>query len=93
MPGFLKYLWSTCRYACNNQWCDIDCVQLVKQVLWLLPAFNYFIRHLLSIKWIGMAILTQHIVNACQRKQGNTVLATNGLPKTEAFNFIVIILA
>ena len=45
-PGFLKLLWSTCRYACvcvcvsapeaiNNQWYDIDRVRLVKQVLWL----------------------------------------------------------
>ena len=49
-------------------WCNIGCVQLVKQVLQLFPAFNYFIRHLPSIKWMGMAILTQHIVNACQRK-------------------------
>ena len=48
--------------------CDIDCVRLVKQVLWLFPAFNYFIRHLPSIKWMGVAILTQHVVNACQRK-------------------------
>ena len=49
-------------------WCDIDCVRLVKQILRLFPAFNYFIRHLLSIKWMGVAILTQHVVNACQRK-------------------------
>ena len=45
-------------------WCDIDCVQLVKQVLWLFPAFNYFIWHFPSIKWMGVAILTQHVVNA-----------------------------
>ena len=82
-PGFLKLLWFACRYACvcvlvsvcvsapeaiNNQWCDIDRVRLVKQVLRLFPAFNYFIRHLPSIKWMGVAILTQHVVNACQRK-------------------------
>ena len=60
-------------------WCDIDHVRLVKQVLWLFPAFNYFIQHLPSIKWMGVAILTQHIMNACQRKL--TVLATKGLPK------------
>ena len=54
--------------AINNQWRDIDLVRLVKQVLRLFPAFNYFIRHLQSIKWIGVAILTQHVVNACQRK-------------------------
>ena len=39
-------------------WCDIGCVRLVKQVLRLFPAFNYFIRHLPSIKWMGVAILT-----------------------------------
>ena len=49
-------------------WCDLHCVWLVKQVLWLYPAFNYFIRHLPSIKWMGVTILTQHIVNAFQRK-------------------------
>ena len=49
-------------------WCDIDHVQLVKQVLQLFPAFNYFIRHLPSIKWMVVAILTQHVVNTCQRK-------------------------
>ena len=49
-------------------WCGIDRVRLVKQVLRLFPAFNYFIWHLLSIKWMGMAILSQHVVNACQRK-------------------------
>ena len=39
-------------------WCDIDRVRLVKQVLRLFPAFNYFIRYLPSIKWMGVAILT-----------------------------------
>ena len=39
-------------------WCDIDRVRLVKQVLRFFPAFNYFIQHLLSIKWMGVAILT-----------------------------------
>ena len=68
-PGFLKLFWFARRYVCvcvcvsapeaiNNQWRDIDCVQLVKQVLRLFPAFNYFIRHLPSIKWMGVAILT-----------------------------------
>ena len=66
MPGFLKLLWSTCRYASGVIWCDIDRVQLVKQVLQLFPAFNYFIWHLPSIKWMGVAILTQHVANACQ---------------------------
>ena len=49
-------------------WCDIDRVRLVKQALQLFPAFNYFIRHFLSIKRMGVAILTQHVMNACQRK-------------------------
>ena len=49
-------------------WCDIDRVQLVIQVLRLFPAFNYFIRHLLSIKWIGVAILTQHVMSTCLPK-------------------------
>ena len=31
-------------------WCDIGHVRLVKQVLRLFPAFNYFIQHLPSIK-------------------------------------------
>ena len=80
-PGFLKLFWFARRYVCvcvsvcvsapeaiNNQWRDIGRVRLVKQVLRLFPAFNYFIRHLPSIKWMGVAILTQHVVNACQRK-------------------------
>ena len=49
-------------------WCDIDRVRLVKQVLRLFPAFNYVIRQLPSIKWMGVAILTQFVVNAYQRK-------------------------
>ena len=52
----------------NNQWRDKGCVRLVKQVLRLFPTFNYFIRHLPSIKWMGVAILTEHVVNTCQRK-------------------------
>ena len=81
MPGFLKLLWFACWYVClsvcpplkplitsGGMWCDIDYVQLVKEVLRLFPAFNYFIRHLPLIKWIGVAILTQHVMNACQRK-------------------------
>ena len=60
-------------------WCDIGCVQLVKQVSWLFPAFNYLIWHLPSIKWMGIAILTWHVVNACQRKLKWAVLATKKL--------------
>ena len=70
-PGFLKLLWFARRYVCvcvcvcppprplitsGVIWCDIGRVRLVKQVLRLFPAFNYFIRHLPSIKWMGMAI-------------------------------------
>ena len=57
VPGFLKLLWFVCRYACvcvrvsapralitsGMIWYDIGHVRLVKQVLWLSPAFNYFI--------------------------------------------------
>ena len=92
-PGFLKLLWSACRYACvcvcvcvcvcpcvhvcppprplitsHVIWCDIGRVWLVKQVIQLFPGFNYFIRHLLSITWMDVAILTQHVMNACQTK-------------------------
>ena len=36
-----------------------------------------------SVEWMGVAILTQHVVNACQR---NTVLATKRTTrKTERF--------
>ena len=77
--GFLKLLWLVRQYVCvcpplrplitsGVIWCDIDRVRLVKQVLRLFRAFNYFIQHLSSIKWMGMTILTQHVVNACQRK-------------------------
>ena len=70
-PGFLKLLWFVRRYVCvcmcmcvcvsapeaiNNQWRDIGRVRLVKQVLRLFPAFNYFIQHLPSKKLMGVAI-------------------------------------
>ena len=57
-PDFLKLLWFACWYACvclsvcpppkpliasGVIWCDIGHVRLVKQVLRLSPAFNYFI--------------------------------------------------
>ena len=54
-PGFFKLLWFMRRCVCLSvclpprelitigmMWCDIGCVQLVKQVSWLFPAFNYF---------------------------------------------------
>ena len=38
-----------------------------------------------------MALVTQHVVNACQEDQGNTVLTTEGLPnssnKTELLSY------
>ena len=34
-------------------WCDIDRVRLVKQVLWLFPAFNYFITAIVIDKMDG----------------------------------------
>ena len=46
-------------------WCNIDPLCLVKQVLHL---FSCFILCLLSIKWIGMSLVAQHIMNTCQRR-------------------------
>ena len=77
---FLKLLWFARWYACvcvsalraliisGMIWCDIGRVWLVRQFWRLSPAFNYFIWHLPSIEWMGVAILTQHIVNVYQRK-------------------------
>ena len=55
-PGFLKLLWLAHQYVCLSVcpppralitssmiWCDISHMRLVKQVLRLFPAFNYFI--------------------------------------------------
>ena len=97
-PGFLKLLWFACRYVCvcpsprtlitsGVIWCDIGCVRLVEQVSWLFPAFNYFILHLPSIKWMGVAILAQHVVNSCQRKLR---WATEGLPERWSTSFIKV---
>ena len=47
---------SVCVCVCPPPWPLITRVRLVKQVLRLFPAFNYFIRHLPSIKWMGVAI-------------------------------------
>ena len=79
VPGFLKsFRPQTLVYVCVSAprplitsgviWCDVDRVQLVKQVLQFFTAFNYYIRDLLSIKWMAVAILTQHVVNTCQGK-------------------------
>ena len=35
-------------------------------------------------------ILTQHILNACQRKKGDTVLATKGPPERRSASFIKV---
>ena len=58
VPAFLKLLWFAHWYACvclsvcpppralitsGVIWCNIGHVRLVKQVLWLSSAFNYFI--------------------------------------------------
>ena len=43
--------------------------------------------HLPSIKWMGMAILTQHVVNACQ---GDEVSATKGLLERQSVSFIKV---
>ena len=37
-------------------------------------------KFLPSIKWMGVALVTQHVVDACQRGLGKVVLATVGLP-------------
>ena len=69
-------------------WCDIGNVRLVKQVSLLFPAFNYFIWHLPLINRMDVAILTQHVVSACQRKprwHGTSNKRTTG--KTEHFNY------
>ena len=67
----------------NNQWRDMvwyrPCVQLFL-------AFSYFIWHFLSIKWMGVAILAQLVMNACQRRlrwHGTSYKRMTG--KTERF--------
>ena len=73
MPGFFEII--------------LVCVGLVKQVLRLFPAFNYFVQHFPSIIWMGVAILPQHVVNACQ---GDVVLTTKGLPERWSASFIKV---
>ena len=77
-PGFLKSFLFACQYVClcvcppqgiNNQWCDIGCVWLVKQVLQLFSAFSCFIWHLPSIKWMVVALVTQCVMYARQRSR------------------------
>ena len=81
-------------------WCDIGHVRLVKQGLQLSPAIICFIWQLPLIEWMGMAILTQHIVNTCQRKlrwcgtsyKGLRWCGTSykGLPKRWSASFIKV---
>ena len=99
----------------NNQWHDmvwytyVRHVWFVKQVSRLCPAFNYFIIwHLPLIKWMGVAILTQHIMNTCQRKlrwcgtsyrQSTSFIKVSGWMRSDkfkrrpVFSFTVTILA
>ena len=102
MPGFFKLIWFACHYMCvcvrvsapktlitsDVIWCDIDHVWLIKQVLQLFPAFSCFIWQLPSIKWMGVALVTQHILNACQRRlksRGTSYRRTT--LKTEHFSY------
>ena len=47
-------------------WYDIDPVWLVKQVLGIFPCSFFIILHLPSIKWMGVVLVTQRIVNTWQ---------------------------
>ena len=42
-------------------------------------------------KWMGVALVTQNVVNACKKGRGNMVLATEGTPnssnKTECIGY------
>ena len=44
-----------------------------------------------SIKWMGMALVTQHVMNICQEDLGNAILATEETPdssnKREQFSY------
>ena len=79
-PGFLKLLWFMRWFVCvcrsvsvftpegiNNQWHDM--VWYRRWCDWLnkFTAFSYSQLTLAINKWMGVAILTQHIVNAYQR--------------------------
>ena len=80
VPGFLRLLWIVCQYVCvrlsvcastskgiNNQWHDMVWYRPWKKNFMAFPAFNYFIWHFPLINWMGVDILTQHVVNTCQR--------------------------
>ena len=43
------------------------------------------------MKWIGVALVTQHVVNACQEDYGNAVLAIEGiLDNSKRWNALVV---
>ena len=54
-------------------------------------AFSTFQLLYISIKWMGVALVTQLIVNACQKDYSNAVLAiertTDSSNKTEHFSY------
>ena len=53
----------------NNQWCDMVWYRLcVWHKVYSFPLLLITLWHLPSIEWMDVAILTQHVVNACQRK-------------------------
>ena len=75
VPGFLKSFLFACQYVCLSVyphpraliisgliWCDIGHVWLGKPVLQLFSLF-------LLINWMGMALVTQHVVHTWQRCQ------------------------
>ena len=49
-------------------------------------------RYLPLIKWLGVALVTQHIVKAYQGEQGNVILVTEGTlnssNKMERFSYM-----
>ena len=53
--------------------------------------FNCFILHLPSIKWMGEALVAQHVMSAYHEDKCNAVLATKGTPdssnKTKHFSY------
>ena len=53
--------------------------------------FQLLYMTLAVIKLMGVALVTQHVVNACQEEKGNIIVATEGTPdssnKTEHFSY------
>ena len=67
----------------------IVCDWLNKFHSFSLLLITYFIWHLLSIKWMGVAIWTQHVVNACQRLRWR-VTTTKETPERRSASFIKV---